>query len=99
MAFKEEAQYWCGFETGLEDESNNNVKLLGMPRENDWVLYGPYADKSLLRNVLIFQLANEMGRYAPRTDETFQEEIEYLTDSPSLAIIGVYIWSSSMIIG
>jgi hypothetical protein len=56
-----------GFETRLEDGSNNNVKLLGLPRENDWVFYGPYADKSLIRNALIFQLSNEIGRYAPRT--------------------------------
>ena len=26
---------------------NNNVSLLDMPRENDWILYAPYSDKSL----------------------------------------------------
>ena len=46
---------------------NNNVSLLGMPDENDWVLYAPYQDKSLMRNVLAYQLSNEMGRYASRT--------------------------------
>ncbi len=46
---------------------NNNVSLLGMPEENDWVLYAPYQDKSLIRNVLAYQLSNEMGRYASRT--------------------------------
>ena len=56
-----------GFETRLEDGSNNNVRLLDLPRENDWVLYGPYADKSLMRNVLIFKLAIDIGRYSPRT--------------------------------
>jgi hypothetical protein len=56
-----------GFETRHEDGENNNVELLGLPKENDWVLYGPYADKSLMRNVLIFQLSRDIGRYAPRT--------------------------------
>ena len=46
---------------------NNNVELLGMPEENDWVLYAPWQDKTMIRNVLIYQLSNEIGRYAPRT--------------------------------
>ncbi|MFK7935317.1 MAG: CotH kinase family protein, partial [Saprospiraceae bacterium] len=36
-----------GFETQLPDGENNNVSLLGMPAENDWILHGPYSDKSL----------------------------------------------------
>ncbi|GIT40498.1 MAG: hypothetical protein Ct9H300mP9_3480 [Candidatus Neomarinimicrobiota bacterium] len=32
-----------------------------MPDENDWVLYAPWQDKSLIRNVLTYQIANEMG--------------------------------------
>ena len=46
---------------------NNNVSLLGMPEENDWVLHAPYQDKSLMRNVLAYHLSNKMGRYASRT--------------------------------
>lgn len=56
-----------GFETQDSSGSNNNISLLGMPRENDWVLYGPYADKSLIRNVLAYKLFGEMGHYSPRT--------------------------------
>lgn len=56
-----------GFETRNEDGSNNNVSLIGMPEENDWVLNGPYSDKSLLRNVITYHLGNLSGRYAPRT--------------------------------
>ena len=56
-----------GFETQLEDGSNNNISLLGMPEENDWILHGPYADKSLLRNVLAYYMARRTGHYAPRT--------------------------------
>jgi len=46
---------------------NLNVPLLGLPDENDWVLHGPYSDKTLMRNVLTLRLANDMGMYASRT--------------------------------
>ena len=46
---------------------NLNVPLLGLPEENDWVLHGPYSDKTLMRNVLTLRLANDLGRYASRT--------------------------------
>lgn len=55
-----------GFETRNIDGSNNNVSLLGMPEENDWVLHGPYSDKSLMRNALAYILANQIMDYAPR---------------------------------
>jgi len=55
------------FETVDDEGENNNVELLGMPEENDWVLYAPWQDKTMIRNVLIYQLSNEMGRYASRT--------------------------------
>jgi subtilisin-like proprotein convertase family protein len=55
------------FETEDSLGENLDVSLLGMPEENDWVLYAPYNDKSLMRNALIYRLSNEMGRYASRT--------------------------------
>lgn len=56
-----------GFETQDSTGANLNVKLLGMPRENDWILYGPYSDKSLLRNAITFHIARAFGQYASRT--------------------------------
>jgi len=56
-----------GLETRLENGENNNVSLLGMPVENDWVLHGPYSDKSLIRNILAYHFSAAMGQYAPRT--------------------------------
>ena len=44
-----------------------DTSLLGLPTENDFVLYGPYPDKSLLRNYLMYYLGNDIGQYAPRT--------------------------------
>jgi hypothetical protein len=54
-------------ETQNDDGSNNNVSLLGMPAENDWILHGPYSDKSLMRNMLAYKLSENLGHYAPRT--------------------------------
>jgi hypothetical protein len=56
-----------GFETRLSNGENNNVSLLGMPSENDWVLHGPYSDKSLLRNSLAYHMGSQTGQYTPRT--------------------------------
>lgn len=50
-----------------EDGSNSNVSLLGMPVENDFVLYGPYSDKTMMKNVLTYELFRRTGRWAPRT--------------------------------
>jgi hypothetical protein len=54
-------------ETQTESGSNNNVSLLGLPAENDFVLYGPYGDKSLIRNVITYRLFEQFGHYSPRT--------------------------------
>ncbi len=46
---------------------DTSLVLLDMPLEEDWVLIGPYSDKTMLRNLIPYQLSNEMGNYAPRT--------------------------------
>jgi hypothetical protein len=56
-----------GFETRNADGTNADIALLGLPEENDWVLHGPYSDKTLIRNYLAYNLALSMGEYAPRT--------------------------------
>ena len=48
-------------------DSAVDVSLLNMPAENDWILYAPYSDKSLLRNVTTFKIASEIGNYAVRS--------------------------------
>ena len=57
-----------GIETRDATGENDNVELLGMPKENDWILYAPYTDKSLMRNALAYNLARRMGRYASRVE-------------------------------
>lgn len=51
------------------DASGNDldVSLLGLPEESDWILFAPYNDKSLMRDVITYKLASEMGRYASRS--------------------------------
>ena len=51
---------WLGFNV------SNNVSILGLPPENDWVLLAAYPDRSLLRGKLALELHDEMDRYAPR---------------------------------
>ena len=56
-----------GFETWDEENEDMNYPLLGFPEEEDWIFYGPYSDKTLIRNKLIYDLSNQIGRYASRT--------------------------------
>lgn len=57
-----------GLETrGPSPDINYNASIFDWPSDNDWILYAPYNDKSLIRNVLTYKLGNEMGEYAPRT--------------------------------
>ena len=55
------------FETQDSIGNNLNVSLLGMPRENDWILYATYRDTTLIHNVIAYGISNDMGRYATRT--------------------------------
>jgi len=56
-----------GIETRNSDGEDLDIPLLGFPAESDWVLYGPYGDKTMIRNFLAYYLANAMGEYATRT--------------------------------
>jgi CotH kinase protein len=47
--------------------NDTSVALLGLPAGVDFSLRAPFADKSLFRDALSYQLAREMGEYAPRT--------------------------------
>ncbi len=68
---------------GIEFWNDNDMdiehSLFGMPMDEDWILYAPYSDKSLMRNVLMYELSNEMNKYASRTQwvEAYINE-EYL---------------------
>jgi hypothetical protein len=44
-----------------------NQSLLGLPPEEDWILFAPYNDKTLMRDVLAYKIAREMDQYASRS--------------------------------
>jgi hypothetical protein len=50
-----------------DNVSNNNVSLLGMPSENDWILNSLAFDPSLIRDYLSYAISRQIGNYAPRT--------------------------------
>lgn len=55
--------------TTLQDDNvtNNNVSILGMPAENDWILNALAYDQTGIRDVLAYELSNEIGQYASRS--------------------------------
>lgn len=56
-----------GFKTRKEDDkTNNNVSLLGMPVENDWILGGMVFDTAFIRDYFCHNLYGKMGNYASR---------------------------------
>ncbi len=59
-------QHPFGIETRDSTGANNNVSILGMPAENDWVLLSNFNDRSLIRNTLAYKLFGDMGNYSPR---------------------------------
>lgn len=48
------------------DQTPRNLPLLGMFSENDWVLHGPFLDKTLIRNYMWMNISAEIMGYAPQ---------------------------------
>ena len=47
---------------------NRNISPFGLPEESDWILNARSRfDRSLMRNAFIYELSNQIGRYAVRT--------------------------------
>jgi hypothetical protein len=70
---------------------DEDVEILGLPADSDFVLYAAYNfDRALMRNPLMYRLANSIGRYAVRDRfcEVFVESRGGLIDGVSYA--GVY---------
>lgn len=77
-----------GFETWDANGEELEVSLLGMPEEADWILNANYSDKTLMRNTLAYQLAQEMGHYATR-----YKHVEVVLNG---SYHGVYIFSEKI---
>lgn len=55
------------FETWDAFGEDLDVSILGFPADSDWILNGPYSDKSLMRNALSYLWSNRVDRWAPGT--------------------------------
>ena len=53
------------FETRDASGANLNVSLLGLPKENDWILLSNYNDKTFIRNALSYEIFRKMAHYSP----------------------------------
>lgn len=42
-----------------------NKSVLGMNKESDWILNGPFADKSLIRNYIVYKTSKDIVEYSP----------------------------------
>jgi hypothetical protein len=47
--------------------NKDDVQLMGMPKEHDWVFKGLYQDKTLIRDDISFRMYNQMGHYSSRS--------------------------------
>ena len=52
-----------------EDGEDLDYALLDLPSESDWILHGPYSDKTLMRNALAYSMGRAIstGQWQPRT--------------------------------
>ncbi len=56
------------FETWDERNQDTRVSIFGLPPDSDWILYAPLVyDRALINNPFIYELSNQIGRYAVRT--------------------------------
>ncbi len=55
-----------GIETRDAIGTGIDAALLGLPPKDDWILFAPYNDKSLMRDALAYHLGRSIGRYASR---------------------------------
>ena len=73
-----------GIELRDEKGDGHEVSIFGMPKEEDWILFASYNEKSLINNVLAMKLARDLGMYASRT-----QYVELVLNG---RYEGVYVW-------
>jgi hypothetical protein len=55
-----------GFSTLDSSNNSQDVSLIDMPAESDWILLNPYTDKTFMRDVLTYDLGRALNWYASR---------------------------------
>lgn len=74
-------------------DEDEDISLLGMPPDADWVLSAPSEmDRALMRNHLVMDLSRMIGRYAPRAEfvELFLVDSEERDTLEASDYLGVY---------
>ncbi len=61
----DKAQYRIEFFTDAQGKNSYNYDFLQMGKASEWVLNGPFLDKTLARNYLAYQLGREIMEWAP----------------------------------
>lgn len=49
----------------VDEKGSNKEELLGMAKHDEWILNGPFLDRSLIRNYMAMNIAGEIMEYAP----------------------------------
>ncbi|SMB89040.1 CotH protein [Desulfonispora thiosulfatigenes DSM 11270] len=70
-AYFDKRQYRIKFFKDTNSTKELNYELAGMEPDSEWVLHGPFLDRTLMRNHLIYGLAGEIMDWAP--DSRFME--------------------------
>lgn len=85
-------------ETWNDDNEDQNTALLGLPDESDWVLYGPYSDKTLMRNYLAYRWWEALGHYSVRTRfcEVFLNDDDDQMMSYADDYVGIYLFTEAI---
>lgn len=58
-------QYRLTFVDDTPEQNQRNIQVMGMSRDAEWVLNGPFLDKTALRNYLMYNIAGELMDWAP----------------------------------
>ncbi|MEF9951162.1 MAG: CotH kinase family protein [Clostridium sp.] len=83
-----------------DNGSSKAYSVMGMPKNSEWVLNGPYADKSLMRNYLAYTLSSKIMDYAPKVK--YCEVFLNKDNGNSITMddyVGVYIMVESIAVG
>lgn len=51
--------------TQADGVTERDVEMMGMAAHDEWVLHGPFLDKSLIRNYMWYNIAGDLMDYAP----------------------------------
>lgn len=78
----------------VDDKGSQTERaVMDMPRSEDWILNGPFLDRSMMRNVIAYQAAFEVMGYAPRQQYT---ALYLKRDHMPEQYMGLYLWTEKI---